>query len=157
MASGRIICDACGLRLWPEQVAGSACPECGGALRPMARLEALVDRWFAPLPQVASALHRRHLQLVELMWTADGRGHEFYDLVRPKGVSYDRFVDRVNEIVCKGLAEGWISAEIPPAPVPDDRAYQIHFARPDRFADEVMTAFTQPGAAPDKEPLSQSS
>ena len=137
----RIVCDACGLRIWRDEVAESACAECGGRLREMARLEGLVDRWFAPPPQVASAMHRRHLQLVELLWTADGRGREFYELAKPKRVSYDRFVERVTELVCRGLAEGWIRAEIPPAPIPDDRAYRIRFSEPERFADEVLALF----------------
>lgn len=138
MPAQRLICDRCGLRPAPEQVPEGVCPECGGTVRPMARLEGLVDRWFAPPPQVASAMHRRHLQLVELIWTADGRGREFYELLHPKGVSYDRFVDRVTDVVCQGLAEGWIAIDLPPAPVPDDSAYTIHFRDPDRFAERVL-------------------
>jgi hypothetical protein len=137
----RLICDRCGLRPAPELVHGSVCPECAGPVREMARLESLVDRWVAPPPQVASAMHRRHLQLVELIWTADGRGREFYEVLHPKGISYDRFVDRVTQVVCKGLAEGWIEIDLPPAPVPDDRAYQIQFRDPDRFAGEVLASF----------------
>ncbi len=144
MSSSRLICDACGLR-FDEPLAGSAvCPECGGRVREMARLERLLDRWVAPPPQVASAMYRRHRQLVELLWTADGRGRQLYELAQPRRVSYDRFVDRVTDIICHGLAEGWIVAHLPSAPVPDDRAYSLEFLDPDRFAAAVLEAFQPP-------------
>jgi len=139
--AARLICDRCGLRPAPELVQADLCPECGGPVRAMARLEGLLDRWVAPPPQIASVMHRRHLQLIELIWTADGRGREFYELTRPKGVSYDRFVQRVTGVVCRGIAEGWITIQLPPAPVPDDRAYRIDFHDPERFAEEVLACF----------------
>ncbi len=146
MPATRLICDTCGLRVWKVPRPEAVCEECGGPLRAMARLEHLVDRWFAPPEQVASRMHRRHMQLIELMWTADERGREFYDLMRPKGISYDRFVDRVTEVICQGLAEGWIEAQIPATPVPDDRAYAIHYRDPQRFADEVEAVLRPAGS-----------
>src|SRR5579884_2747454 len=86
-------------------------------------------------------MYRRHRQLVELLWTADGRGRQLYELAQPRRVSYDRFVDRVTDIICHGLAEGWIVAHLPSAPVPDDRAYSLEFLDPDRFAAAVLEAF----------------
>ena len=139
----RVICDECGQRLWLEEGESPRCEECGGQLRRMGPFEGFVDRWFAPPDMRASDMYRRHLQLVELMWTADGRGREFYEIVSPPRVSYSSFVRRVNALVCRGLAEGWIEPRIPPAPVPDDSAYGVTIKEPERFVDEMARLFEQ--------------
>jgi hypothetical protein len=107
----------------------------------MALLEGLVDRWFAPPTQHVSEFYPRHLKLIELMWTARGRGRETYDALGLEKVSYTQFVTRATRVVVKGLAEGWIEARLPAAPVEDDLAYDIRFVDPDRWADELTTAF----------------
>jgi hypothetical protein len=107
----------------------------------MGPFERFVDTWFAPPETHDSALHRRHLQLVELLWTADGRGREWYEIVNPKKVSYSAFVRRVNALVCRGLEEGWIVAHLPRAPIPDDSAYGLTIDDPDRFVDEMGRLF----------------
>jgi hypothetical protein len=107
----------------------------------MALLEGLVDRWFAPPAQHVSEFYPRHLKLIELMWTAEGRGREMYQALGLEKVSYPRFVSRATQLVVRGLEEGWIRAEIPAAPNPDPRAYQIHFVDAERWADELTTAF----------------
>src|SRR6266540_163070 len=109
----RLICNECGHRLWLEEGQAVLCPECHGELRQMGLFEGFVDRWFAPPDMLASDLHRRHLQLVEQLWTAGGRGREFYEIINPEKVSYSSFVKRVNALVCRGLEEGWIEARIP--------------------------------------------
>jgi hypothetical protein len=118
-----------------------ACPECGGGLRQMGPFERFVDRWFAPPDMRASDMHRRHLQLVELMWTADERGREWYEIVNPRRVSYTSFVRRVNALVCRGLSEGWIVAHIPLAPLPDDTQYRLEIVDTQRFVDEMERLF----------------
>ena len=85
----------------------------------MGPFEAFVDRWFAPPDMHASDMHRRHMQLVELLWTADDRGREWYEIVNPKRVSYSSFVKRVNPLICRGLDEGWIVGEDPPCAGPE--------------------------------------
>jgi hypothetical protein len=137
----RLICNRCGYRTWLPSNAERTCPECPGKLRPMGPLEGLFDRWFGPPELTASELHHRHLQLVELLWTKDGRAREFYDLLQPKGVSYAKFVARVTPLICRGLREGWIEARLPPAPVPDDSAYELRFVDPERFAEELAALF----------------
>ena len=117
------------------------CAECGGPYRPMALLEGLVDRWFAPPAQHISELYPRHLKLIELMWTAEGRGREMYAALGLERVSYPQFVRRATELVVRGLAEGWIEADLPAAPTPDDKAYRIRFVDADRWADELTAAF----------------
>ena len=107
----------------------------------MALLEGLVDRWLAPLPQHVSEFYPRHLKLVELMWTAEGRGLETYEALALEKVSYSRFVTRATQIVVRGLAEGWIEIDLPSAPTADDTAYQVRFVDPERWADELTAAF----------------
>ena len=141
----RVICSGCGQRSWLQEGEAPVCEECAGELRQMGPFEAFVDRWFAPPDMLDSNMHRRHLQLVELLWTADGRGRELYEIVNPRKVSYSAFVKRVNALVCRGLEEGWIVAQIPPAPVPDDRAYSLTVEDPDRFVDEIGRLFAQEG------------
>ena len=74
----------------------------------MALLEGLVDRWFAPPAQHVSELYPRHVKLIELMWTADGRGRETYEALAPEKVSYTQFVTRATQVVVRGLAEGLV-------------------------------------------------
>jgi hypothetical protein len=107
----------------------------------MAFLEGLVDRWFAPPAQHVSELYPRHLKLIELMWTAEGRGRETYEALGLERVSYTQFVTRATQVVVRGLAEGWIEADVPTAPTADDSAYRIRFVDPERWADELTAAF----------------
>ncbi|HYY89795.1 MAG TPA: hypothetical protein VFA49_13430 [Chloroflexota bacterium] len=107
----------------------------------MAPLEGLVDRWFAPPAQRVSEVYPRHLKLIELMWTARGRGRETYEALGLDRVSYTQFVVRATPVVLRGLAEGWIEAVIPAAPTEDDSAYQIRFVDPERWADELTAVF----------------
>jgi hypothetical protein len=106
----------------------------------MALLEGLVDRLFAPPAQHVSEFYPRHLKLIELMWTAEGRGRETYEAMSLEKVSYTQFVTRATQVVIRGLAEGWIEADIPAAPT-DDAVYHIRFVDPERWADELTAAF----------------
>jgi hypothetical protein len=135
----RRVCAGCGKRSWGESADG-ACPICGGALRPMTRFEGFMDRWFGPSEAFESEFYHRHRQLMELMWASDGRGQEYYNILRP-GVPYSRFTKRVTEIVCQGILEGWVEIRLPPVPTTDDSAYGVVFKDPDRFAAAVTEAF----------------
>ena len=137
----RAICDRCGARGWLRPGEQRACIECGGAYRPMALLEGLVDRWFAPPSQRVSEFYPRHLKLIELMWTANGRGRETYEALGLERVSYTQFVTRATQVVLRGLAEGWIEARLPAAPTEDDSLYDIKFVDPERWAEELTAAF----------------
>ena len=118
------------------------CAECGGPYRPMALLEGLVDRLFAPPAQHVSEFYPRHLKLIELIWTAEGRGRETYDALELEKVSYTQFVTNATKVVIRGLAEGWIEIDIPPAPTDDDSAYGVRFLDPDLCAEELTAAFS---------------
>jgi hypothetical protein len=137
----RVICDTCGRRGWLPAGAEGTCRECGGPYRPMALLEGLVDRWFAPPDHRVSEFYPRHLKLIELMWTADGRGQETFQALGLSRISYSQFVTRATEVVVRGLREGWIEAVIPHGPVQDDDAYTVRFLDVDRWADELTREF----------------
>lgn len=107
----------------------------------MALLEGLVDRWFAPPSQHVSEFYPRHLKLIELMWTAHGRGREMYEALALEKVSYAQFLTRATPLVVRGLEEGWIVADLPAAPIPDDSAYGVRFVDPERWAEELTAAF----------------
>ena len=109
----------------------------------MALLEGLVDRWFAPPAQHVSELYPRHLKLIELMWTGQGRGREMYEALELTRVSYSDFVRRATQLVVRGLAEGWIEIDLPAAPTPDDEAYRVRFVDPERWADELTSLFDE--------------
>ena len=136
----RLICSECGQRAWIQPGVERSCAECGGYLRHFGPLEGLVERFFGPPDQVDSLLHHRHVQMVELLWTRDDRGREYYDIIRPK-MGYGRFVKLVTELVCRGLEEGWAELILPRAPVPDDRAYKLVFPDPNRFVAEMTRLF----------------
>jgi hypothetical protein len=138
----RAICDRCGARGWILPGTARNCAECGGPYRPMALLEGFIDRWFAPAPQRVSEFYPRHLKLIELMWTADGRGQETYEALALDRISYSRFVTQATQIVVRGLAEGWIEIELPAAPTTDDAAYHVRFVDPERWAEALTAAFT---------------
>lgn len=121
-----------------------ACADCGGSFRPMGLLEGLVDRWFAPPDHRVSEFYPRHLKLIELMWTAQGRGREMYEALGLEKVSYSQFVTRGTDVLIEGLREGWIVAEIPSAPEEDDTVYRIRYVDSDRWADRLLAAFEQP-------------
>ena len=70
-------------------------------------------------------------------------------------VSYTQFVTRATQVVVQGLAEGWIVADIPPAPTDDDAAYGLHFVDPERWAEALLKAFEAEGlqSSVDQQPL----
>ena len=108
----------------------------------MALLEGIVDRWFAPPAQHVSEFYPRHLKLIELMWTAEGRGRETYEALAPEKVSYTQFVTRATQVVVRGMAEGWIQVDLPVAPTADDSQYRVRFVDAERWADELTAAFS---------------
>lgn len=101
-----------------------------------------MDRFLAPPDMVDSRMYHRHMQLVELIWTAEDRGREYYEIIRPKGVSYSRFVKEVTALVCRGLEEGWLELRLPASPVPSDAAYGMIVHDTDRFVDEMAGLFS---------------
>jgi len=106
----------------------------------MGGLEGLVDTLLsAPQGHVFEDYHR-HVQLVQELWTAEGRAQELYTALNPK-VSYSRFVSQVTDLVCRGLEEGWIRLRLPRAPINEQAAYALEFPDTDRFIDELAGLF----------------
>ena len=139
----RLICHACGQRVWLEPGTVRTCRECGGPLRPFGPLEGLVDRLFAPADQVDSQLYRRHLQMIEALWTRHGKGREYYDILKPR-MSYSRFEKAVTDLLCRGAEEGWVRFVLPPAPTADESAYRLEFDDDERFVAELDALFAPP-------------
>ena len=119
------------------------CGECGGPYRRMALLEGLVDRFFAPPAQHVSEYYPRHLKLIELIWTAEGRGRATFEALALDKVSYSQFVARATQVLIRGLAEGWVEIDLPLAPTNDDTTYRVRFVDPDRWAEELTAAFAE--------------
>src|SRR5438874_4560367 len=145
----RRVCTGCGKRSTGASGAGT-CAVCGAPLRPMSGWESFVDRWFGPSEAFESEFYHRHRKLLELLWTSDGRGQEYYNILRPTA-PYSRFISRVTDIVIQGIQDGWIEVQLPLVPTTDDSAYGVLIKDPDRFAAAVTEAFPSPaarGAAP---------
>src|SRR5258708_2001763 len=139
-AARRAICDRCGARGWLEPGEARNCAECGGPYRRMALLEGLVDHWFAPPAQHVSEFFPRHLKLIELMWTAEGRGRATFEAMALEKVSYTQFVTRATQFVIRGLAEAWIEPDLPASPTTDDSLYRVRFVSPNPWAGELSPA-----------------
>src|SRR5215212_4947309 len=136
LESSRLICGSCGS--WTTVYGGvpETCVECGGPLRKPGPLDRIVDNLLAaPTGQLSAAYHR-HVQLIQELWTAEGRDQELYAALRPR-MSLSKFTGQVTELVIRGLEEGWIEARIPSAPIDDDAAYELKFLDSDRFIDEL--------------------
>jgi hypothetical protein len=114
----------------------------------MSGWERFVDRWFGPSETLESEFYYRHRKLIELLWTSDGRGQEYYNILRP-GVPYSRFITRVTDIVIAGVQDGWVELRLPLVPTIDDAAYGVVFKDPDRFAATVTEAFPSKTASAD--------
>ena len=84
------------------------------------RVESFVDRWFAPSEAFESEFYHRHRKLLELLWTSDGRGQEYYNILRPTA-PYSRFISRVTDIVIQGIQEVGSRCSCPSCPLPTTR------------------------------------
>jgi hypothetical protein len=140
----RRVCTGCGKRSTGTS-SGGTCAVCGAALRSMSGWESFVDRWFGPSEAFESEFYHRHRKLLELLWTSDGRGQEYYNILRPTA-PYSRFISRVTDIVIQGIQDGWIEVRLPTVPTTDDSAYGVVIKDPDRFAAAVTEAFPAPAA-----------
>lgn len=140
LSDNMLVCATCGKRYTRKEVSTSQCPECGGHVRPSGLLASLAQRWVSPREPPPPEPYHRHVQMIQSMWSADGRGQEYYRIVGAP-VSYSTFLNRVTALVCRGIEEGWIEVVVPRAPVRDESAYQIRFLDPERFADEVFRLF----------------
>ena len=90
-----------------------------------------------------------HFQVIEKLWSAEGKGEQFYDIIQPKGVRYDDFAHLVTAVVIKGVNEGWIELNLPsvdilrrPADMGEDKNYiRLEYRDSDRWVEEVCQLF----------------
>jgi hypothetical protein len=132
-------CDACRRSFSHADAPGGACPVCGGNLREMGKLTAIV-RGLMANELVASDLRTRHRQMIRLIWTRNGQGERYYRVLAPD-LPYNRFEARVTDLLCRGAEEGWVRFVFPPAPTSDDAAYRLEFTDDERFVQELEALF----------------
>lgn len=128
-------CDTCRRSFDHDEVRDGSCPVCGGRVRTMGRLSAIVrglmSNELTPAPMMS-----KHRQLIRLIWTRNGMGEQYYRVLAPD-MPYNRFEARVTELLCRGAEEGWVRFVFPPAPTADESAYRLEFADEDRFVREL--------------------
>lgn len=121
----------------PEPI---ACPNCGGATQRISWLTATLRKVGTGTGN-RSDIQQRHIQLIQAIWTADGMGQRYFEICQPGSMYYSRFVRRVNELICQGIAEGWIGLTIPKNPFDSDGRYAIEYHDPERFVRELQILF----------------
>lgn len=90
-----------------------------------------------------------HFQVIEKLWSADGKGEQFFKVIQPQGVSFDDFVHLVTSVVIKGINEGWVQLTLPavdilrrPGDLSADKNYiKLEYLDSDRWVDEVCRLF----------------
>lgn len=98
-------------------------------------------RGFLAQELTSSGIASRHKQMIRQIWTANGMGEQYYQVLAPP-VTYARFEARVTEFVCAAAAEGWIRFTIPPSPIGvDDAAYRMEIDDEERFIAELAAIF----------------
>lgn len=108
---------------------------CGGSTREMGKMRALL-RGIMATEMVASNLHTKHRQLVRMIWTRHGTGEQYFRVLEPD-MTYGKFENRVTDLVCRGLDEGWLKLHLPVSPSVDDDDYRLEFVDEERFVHEL--------------------
>ena len=118
------------------------CPTCGGELRRISWLTAALRKAGTGTGN-RSDIQQRHLQLIQAIWTADGMGQRYFEICQPGSMYYSRFVRRVNELICRGIEEGWIGLTLPANPLDPAGRYAIDYHDPERFVRELQELFPE--------------
>ena len=132
-------CDTCRRSYGHADAPDARCPVCGSATREMGRLAALA-RGFMANELSSSDLRTKHRQLVRMIWTRNGMGEQYYRVISPD-LPYNRFEERVTDLLCQGAEEGWVRFVLPPAPTNDEAAYTMEFPDEERFVRELEALF----------------
>jgi hypothetical protein len=128
-------CTACRRSFDHDDAPGDLCPVCGLELHEMGKFSAIL-RGLMATELVASDLGAKHRQLVRLIWTRNGMGERYYQVLGPD-VPYNKFEARVTELLCRAAEEGWVKIVIPVAPSNDESQYKIEFDDEERFVREL--------------------
>lgn len=118
------------------------CPVCGVLTEPISWLTAAL-RKIPQGPSRRSDLQQKHLELIQAIWTANGMGQRYFEICQPGGMYYARFVRQVTELICRGIAEGWIALTLPAQPLAADAHYAIEYRDPERFVAELQELFPE--------------
>ncbi len=122
------------------------CPICDGATRRISWLTAALRKVGTGTGN-RSDIQQRHIQLIQAIWTADGMGQRYFEICQPGSMYYSRFVRQVNELICRGIDEGWIGLTLPKNPLDPVGRYAIEYHDPERFVRELQTLFPEGTAA----------
>lgn len=128
-------CAACRRSYSHADAPYGRCPVCHGDLREMSRFAAIA-RGLMANELAASDLQTKHRQLIRLIWTRNGMGERYYQVLAPD-MPYSRFEARVTGLLMRGAAEGWVRFVLPAAPSADESAYRLEFVDEDRFVREL--------------------
>lgn len=129
-------CDACRRSYRHEETDDGACPVCRNPTREIGKFSAIL-RGLMANELASSPIISRHRQLVKLIWTRNGMGEQYYRIIAPE-MAYNRFEERVTDILCRGAEEGWVKFVIPPAPREDEAEYRLELVDEDRFITELQ-------------------
>lgn len=92
-----------------------------------------------------------HFQVIEKLWSADGKGEQFFGVIQPKDVPYEVFLHMVTAVVIKGINEGWVQLTLPavdilrrPGDAAADKNYiKLEYLDSDRWVEEVCALFPE--------------
>ena len=93
-----------------------------------------------PSPAGREVARKKHLQLIESLWSSGGMAQHYYYVLQPRRLSYSKFVKRVTAVVCQGIEEGWIELVLPKNPMRTDGEYDLRYLDPERFVEEIRRA-----------------
>lgn len=128
-------CDTCRRSFAHADTVYGLCPICQSPMRPMGKMTAIL-RGLMATELVASDLRTKHRQLVRLIWTRNGMGERYYNVLTP-AMPYNRFEARVTDLLCRGATEGWVRFVLPAAPSEHDSDYRLEFIDEERFVREL--------------------
>jgi hypothetical protein len=136
-------CQSCRRSFSHADAPSGTCPVCSAPMREMSRFAAIA-RGFMANELTASGLETKHRQLIRLIWTRNGMGERYYQVLAPD-MPYSRFEARVTSLLARGADEGWVRFVLPASPSADEAAYRLEFVDEERFVRE-LEALVAPAA-----------
>ena len=127
-------CPTCRRSFSHADAPEGVCPVCAGPTTELGRLAAIA-RGFMANELSSSDLETRHRQLIRLIWTRNGMGERYYQVLAPD-MPYSRFEAQVTGLLARGAEEGWVRFVLPPAPSADESAYRLELDE-ERFVREL--------------------
>lgn len=129
-------CNHCRRSFSHHDAPDALCPVCRLELAPMGKFAAIV-RGIMSQELAAPEIKTKHRQLIRLIWTRNGMGERYYNVLAPD-LPYNRFEAQVTDLLCRGADEGWVRFILPAAPSQDEGAYRLEFVDEERFIGELQ-------------------